>query len=113
MHAGDCDTKTGKIEFMPLRAEGRGIKIAEGAYSEKILSDFYKSNEYLQNGKWSEEWKMFCNNISPQYVEWVGKAGLVESSEKDNVLFAQILKCEAHNDVLREVFYTWNDINEL
>lgn len=107
------DTKTGAIEFIPLRVEGRGIKIAEGAYCEKILGDFYKRNEYLQNGKWREEWKKFCNNISHQYVEWVGKAGRSESSEKDNVLFAQILKCEAHNDVLGEAFHTWNDTNEL
>ena len=107
------DTKTGKIEFIPLHVVERGIKIAKGKYGEQLLSDFYKRNEYLQNGKWREEWEKFCSRISHQYVEWVGKAGCPESSEEDNVLFAQILKCEAHNDVLREIFHTWNDTNEL
>ena len=107
------DTKSGKIEFTPLHVAGDGIEIAKGEDAEKIMSEFYSRNEALKNGAWLDEWRKTCDRLSHYYVEWVGKAGLAESSEEDNVTFAQILKCESHNDILREAFRTWNDTNEL
>ena len=107
------DTKTGELEFIPLHVVGEGIRIAKGADEEKIMSAFYARNEMLKNGEWRSVWQATCEKLAHYYEEWVGKAGLPQSTEEDNVTFAQILKCEAHNDILREVFHTWNDTNEV
>ena len=53
----------------------------------------------------------FCVEKSASYIRGVANAARPESTEEDDKLFAQLLGCEAHNDVLRELFQTWNQTN--
>jgi hypothetical protein len=42
----------------------------------------------------------------------IANAALPESTEKDNARFGHYLDCEAHTDVWRELFPTYNHTNE-
>ncbi len=105
------DTVTGKIEYIPLRERDAGIEVAKGEFRDEIVKALEERNETLKNGLWKEKWHEFAARLHPTYSDWVGKASRPESTEKDNVLFAQILKCEAHSDILFDLFHTWNDTN--
>lgn len=105
------DTVSGEIEFVPIHESGSGICLAKGDAGEKILREFEERNNDLHNGKWLEHWHDFCVREKRLYIEGIAKAGLPESTDYDNGLFAQLLHCEAHNDVWRELYKTWNETN--
>jgi hypothetical protein len=75
------------------------------------VREFLERNSELENGVWLQRWSDFCNDVKDQYIAGVAKAALLDASEEDNALFAQLLNCEAHNDVLCELFKTWNVTN--
>jgi poly-gamma-glutamate synthesis protein (capsule biosynthesis protein) len=105
------DTKSGELEFIPVVENGYGIELAKGEDEEKILREFGERNSELENGVWLQRWSDFCNDVKDAYIAGVAKAALPDASEEDNALFAQLLNCEAHNDVLCELFKTWNVTN--
>ena len=105
------DTVTGEIKFIPVIENEYGIELAKDTAAEKIMSEFCERNTELQNGKWLKRWHEFCLEIKDEYIKGVRNAALTEASEEDNALFAQLLNCEAHNDVLCELFKTWNETN--
>ena len=105
------DTVSGKIEFLPIKETDLGIELAKGEDKAKIMCEFEKRNAELESGKWRERWHDFCIENKELYIDGIAKAALPESTETDNALFAQLLNCEAHNDVWRELFKTWNHTN--
>lgn len=105
------DTKSGEIEFVPIQETDCGIELSKGADAEKIMREFDERNADLHNGKWLEHWHNFCIEKQGEYIRGVANAAREDSTEEDNKLFAQLLNCEAHNDVLRELFKTWNLTN--
>lgn len=109
------DTKEHSVEFTPVReSETDGaIRLCVGEDLEKIMKDFAKRNESMQNGQWKQGWHQFCLESAEGYC---GKLALVCSegaTELDNAMLGHYLDCEAHNDVVRELFTTWNHTNEL
>ena len=108
------DTKANTIGFVPLTAteDMTGIAIARGEEKEEILNAFEKRNEELQNGKWEEGWHAFCESVSEWYTRVIGQAFTENSESKDDDLFGHFLDCEAHTDVWRELFKTYNHTNE-
>ncbi|MBE6645427.1 MAG: CapA family protein [Ruminococcaceae bacterium] len=105
------DTKSGEIEFVPLKETDNGIEIAKGDDGKEIMSAFEARNINLHNGVWLDEWHNFCIENKELYIDGIAKAGLDESTETDTKLFAQLLNCEAHNDVWCELYKTWNVTN--
>ena len=100
-----------KIKFHPIIATETGCDLAHGDVGGMILSQFEERNKSLLDGTWRERWHEFC--ISPEmayYHEKVKNAGLDEESTH---WFAHYLDCEAHTDVWRELYPTWNLTNEL
>ncbi len=53
-------------------------------------------------GDWKEKWHEFC--LSVKWYKFIPKD--IED------LFSHYLDCEAHSDVWREVYKTWNHTNE-
>lgn len=106
------DTAAHTIEFIPIVNEKLGITLAKGKEKQQILDDFFRRNEELQNGEWKKGWHEFCNTVKPTYLRIIGDAGRETSSEKENALFGHFLDCEAHTDVWRELFPTYNQTNE-
>lgn len=105
------DTKTHKIEFVPVRTLTEGIAIAKGEDAADIMNEFAKRNEELQNGKWKDGWHAFCVSMQDLYHRNIARACQPTSTDIDNAVFGHYLDCEAHTDVWRELFPTWNQTN--
>lgn len=108
------DTVSGKADMIPVICNKTGIEIAKGKDKDKILSEFNERNKELANGDWKTGWHKFCVEHYDGYVtKVIGNAGLLTSSEEDNAAFAHYLDCQAHTDVWRELFPTYNETNEI
>ena len=105
------DTKSDEIEFTPVRALPDGITLAKGDDAKEIMAAFEKRNADLKSGEWKNGWHAFCESMKENYIKNIGNAGRPESSEIDNAVFGHYLDCEAHTDVWRELFPTWNQTN--
>ena len=66
----------------------------------------------LLNGEWKKGWNAFCETVRTRYTDAIRNAFNDDSSHTDNALFSHYLDCEAHTDVWRELFPTWNKFNE-
>jgi len=105
------DTKSDEIGFVPIRVLDDGITLAKGDDAKEIMEAFEKRNGELKSGEWKRGWHDFCVSMQDRYIESIGKAGRAESTETDNAVFGHYLDCEAHTDVWRELFPTWNQTN--
>ena len=108
-----------KIEYVPVKSTHTGIRLATEEEKEKVISEMLVRNGHIQDGSWIEGWRAFCQSEKPNYVRaMVGKFGGRESyTMEDNCdqyqLFAHYLDCEAHTDVWRELYKTYNSTNEM
>lgn len=91
------------IEFIPVQANPDGIEVAKGAVKEEILDTLKKQSEDLQNGKWLEGWKKFCEGKKEQYFGVIKDAYHENSAEDANEMFRHYLYTEAHRDVWEEI----------
>jgi poly-gamma-glutamate synthesis protein (capsule biosynthesis protein) len=99
------------ISFYPLVSTPTGCDLAKGEAAKKILADFAVRNEEMKNGKWRDGWHAFCTD--PKRVYYHDRILKAAENEHDTQLFAHFLDCEAHTDVWRELYPTWNMTNEL
>lgn len=101
------EIKDGKlsVEFIPCEMFDTSIALAKGEKYDEIMDAFKARNEELKNGKWREGWHAFCESVEKGYKV---AANGVEHPDR----FAHYLDCEAHTDVWRELFPTWNLTNE-
>ena len=107
------DSAANEIEFVPLVNSGEyGIALAKGQQKEKILSDFAHWCEQLQNGEWKQGWHDFCEESREYYVGFLRKCFPEETTEREAAVFGHFLDCEAHADVCRELYPSWNLTNE-
>ena len=105
------DTKTHEIEFTPIRALENGISLAEGEDAKEIMAGFEARNAELKNGEWEKGWRAFCEERSEIYYEVLFHACNPNSTEEQRDIFGHFLDCEAHTDVWRELFKTYNHTN--
>ncbi len=110
----DFGEKLNGLKFYPMYMTDSGMRLAEGERAEEIMAGFEKRSEELGNGKWLDGWRAFCQ--SPElhyYVDNVKRFGNPEdiTPELAREAFANYLDCEAHTDVWRELFKTWNNTN--
>lgn len=94
------------IEFIPCVVDGLGIRLANSAEKAEILGGFNKRSEELKEGKWIDGWREFALSENMRYYDDV------VAEDAKNQMFAHRIDCEAHLDVLRERFKTWNITNE-
>lgn len=106
------DTKNNKIEFIPIKNTETGIKLADGAEKEEIISEFEKRNKTLSNGEWKKGWHEFCESVKNDYTKTLKNACNENSTPTQNAFFGHYLDCQAHTDVWRELFPTYNQTNE-
>ena len=100
------------IKFIPLETFENGIDVATGAKAEEIMAAFKTRNEELANGKWRDGWHAFCESVRENYTGVLRGQETAETSEEKREHFAHYLDCEAHTDVWRELYPTWNSTNE-
>lgn len=107
------DTKTNEMEFIPLTTVGHtGIELAKGELKETLISEFEARNEELANGKWEEKWHEFVLSDKDAYCDIIANACKPDSTELEKQYFAACITCQAHTDMFRELFKTWNHTNE-
>ena len=90
--------------------EERGIRMATPAEKKEILDAMEARNQTILDGTWKQHWKEFCISMEEKYLK---AAGFWERYDPEIYQrFAHYLDCEAHTDVWRELFPTWNATNE-
>ena len=94
-----------KIDFIPIVSKEHGTDLAESAEKDTILKTFYDRSAELQNGKWKDGWRAFCESVATAYEAVTNRSELPEK-------FAHYLDCEAHTDVWKELYPTLNKTNE-
>lgn len=97
------DTKTHKIEFVPMVNRGAQIALAEGEENAEILSGLEKRSVTIKDGSWYEHWK---NAVFNDFGWYVNSIGYENATEQDRHRLAHYIDCEAHHDVLVEHFKT-------
>ena len=108
--AVEYDTNSHEISFIPLEAKESGIRLAVN--KDDILSEFRRRNDSIISGEWRRGWHDFCEFKKETYIKAIANAALPTSTERDNARFGHYLDCEAHTDVWRELFPTYNSTNE-
>ncbi len=99
------------IRFIPIIETETGCDLAKGEKAEQIMADFAARNESLKDGTWIDGWKAFCR--MPERA--IYHVPILEACDEERKLqrFAHYLDCEAHTDVWRELYPTWNATNEI
>ncbi|MBQ4637255.1 MAG: CapA family protein [Clostridia bacterium] len=110
--AVEYDTKKNEVNFVPIVVKDYGIELAKGEERKAIMKAFYERNEELKDGRWNDGWHAFCESVKEGYINNIGNAGRADSTEQQNAVFGHYLDCEAHTDVWRELFPTYNLTNE-
>ena len=103
------------IKFHPFEMVGASIRLAKGERYEQIMHAFESRSQQLKDGTWRDGWHDFCVKEQTRYVNAIFNPGKAQTEQqKENFLqtFAHLLDCEAHTDVWRELFPTWNATNE-
>ena len=107
------DTVSGQIKFIPVTGDGKaGIRLANETESREILSAFESRNKQLQDGTWLDGWRQFCEDNREQYTKIATQAFDPAFGPRAIERFGHYLDCEAHLDVWKELFKTWNHTNE-
>ena len=96
------DTKDHSISFVPVVATDVGIRQATEEEGTAIMADFAQRSESLQDGTWQAGWHAFAESVGETY----------RAAIKPADIFGHYLDCEAHTDVWRELFPTYNQTNE-
>ena len=100
------------IDFVPITKAGNGIDIADEERTKNIMDGFWKRSEMLHTGEWKDGWREFCKSVEKSYRSNFCGFDINDDIEKFQII-AHRIDCEAHCDVLREIFPTWNMTNEL
>ena len=100
-----------KIKFYPIVATETGCDLARGAKAAEIMSEFEERNASLLDGTWRDGWHAFCTDPEREYYH--NRIINANTTEEEIQGFAHYLDCEAHTDVWRELYPTWNATNEL
>lgn len=98
------------IDFIPTVENQIGIELAKGEEKKEILDAFFKRCEEMKSGAWRDGWKAFCRECD-YYKDAFRKYD--DTSDNARQLIAHYLDCEAHTDVIRELYPSWNFTNEL
>ncbi len=106
------DTVTNEIEFIPIKIVGNHTELLKGEEKDKVMAEFEKRNAEMLNGKWKDGWHEFCEANRAFYALSIAKSVSENATQAEKDYFGHLLDCEAHTDVWRELFPTYNLTNE-
>ena len=113
-------TKDGvKVEYVPIKSTDSGIRLATDEEKERIIADLLVRNGQILDGTWIEGWREFCHSVEKEYRQHMAGKNMgrehytTEDGPDQYQMFAHYLDCEAHTDVWRELFKTYNHTNEI
>ena len=97
-----------KVEFVPVIVEGPGIRLANSEESARMLSGMDERSKTLVDGSYKEKFAEFANDPKQEYYRFLEKYVPADQMDK----FAHYLDCEAHTDIWKELYKTYNATNE-
>ncbi len=111
----EYDTTANTVNFVPTVANETGIELAKGQVYDEIMAQLEDLSASLHDGRWKEGWHAFCMELAPKFIRRVGEGGgeNVDLLARPAQIFAHYFDCEAHHDVLAELYQTANLRNEL
>lgn len=95
---------TDKVNFKPIPVivDGNGIRLCNEKEKDKILSEMYERSKTLADGSYIKKFEEFCHT----------KSNYLFIPEEIKEKFAHYLDCEAHTDVWKVLYRTYNHTNE-
>ena len=96
-----------EVDYIPVIGGDCGIDIAEGDTARKIMDGFCARSARMTDGTWLEGWCEFVKNNSEQYINCI-KNAYAPGNETGVQLVAHYLDCEAHLDMMHEIYQTWH-----
>ncbi len=96
-----------RVRAIPVVAGERGIDLAGAEEARAILDGFRARSEALKDGRWLDGWRRFVRENGAGYLDCVRQA--LDGDETHRERMAHYLDCEAHLDMLRELFRTWHN----
>lgn len=93
-----------------IGADGQ-LRMATAEEKKTVLDAMEVRNATISDGTWKQHWHAFCESELEKYLKAAGFLGRYTPEEYQR--FAHYLDCEAHTDVWREIFPTWNATNEV
>ena len=106
------DTADSTMSFIPVKEKDAGIALVEGEEKSRLLTAFGRRCRAMSDGSWKEGWHAFCLESRENYEKAVADAFSPEKNGRGRERFGHYLDCEAHLDVWKELFPTWNQTNE-
>ncbi len=94
------------LRYIPVVSGTQGIDLADEAEAQEIMDGFDARSQMLKDGRWLEGWQRYVRENSEVYLNCVKNA--LSGEDKTRELMAHYLDCEAHLDMLRELFKTWH-----
>ena len=92
--------------------ENGSLTLATREEKAKVMRDFEERNKTMLDGSWRDGWLDFVSANEQKYMHVLGfDEGRL--SEKYYQRIAHYIDCEAHRDVMMEIFKTYNHTNEL
>ena len=95
---------TCNFSLIPTEVYGNGIRLVKGEKKEKLLSELMERSTCLTDGAYLKKFADFCKSVEGVYR-------FIPDEIKES--FAHYIDCEAHTDVWRELYKTWNHKNEV
>lgn len=92
-----------KLTFLPCVVDGVGIRMANREEADHLLGELAERSQALKDGTWYDRWRAFA--LSQTRYRIVPPERYEELSH--------YFDCEAHTDVCREIYQTYNQTNEL
>lgn len=110
----DMDSNmTPAYRFYPVKTTDTGIALCHGEEEKRILQELEERSLVLQDeGEWIKRWRAFCLQESWRYHDAISTA-FESSPYQPSEWFRHYLDCEAHTDVWRQLYPTWNANNTL
>ena len=107
------DSKNNKVEFTYCNQLDDGVELLKGEKLKEANDAFNLRNERLKDGSYLKYWHEYCLTVAGNYIKYTKEylENMVGLDTYHHVL-GHYLDCEAHHDVLVEIFKTANHTNE-
>ena len=96
-----------KLHMIPVAVIGNGVDIPGDEQAAEILDGFYARSASLMDGTWIEGWREFVRSNAEQYIGCI-KNAYAPGNDMGEQRVAHYLDCEAHLDMLKEIYQTWH-----
>ncbi len=97
--------------FHPLKINEHGVELCQNEEKQRLLDEFFARTAVLEDYEaWMAEWNGFCLSVKPAYRRAIAIA-FEDDTETPQQIFPHYLDCEAHTDVWRQLYPTWNGEN--